>query len=148
MASPATSSIDTPSRAGDEVVLPVEATTLIYRGTIVAKNAAGNAVPAADAAGFVVMGRAEGPGNNAVGDADNSSGDAGDIGCRIGRGIFRWNNSTAHPVSKVHRGQVGYCEDDNTVGTDPGTNKIAAGHIVDVDDDGVWIDTRTAPLAV
>ena len=146
MANPATSSIDTPTRAGDAIVLPVEASTLIYRGTIAARNAAGNLVPAADAAGLVVLGRCGGPDNNAVGDVDNSQGEAGDISGRVDRGIFAWNNSTAHPITAANIGQVAFCEDDNTVGTDPGVHGVRAGVIVEVDEDGVWIDTRLTAM--
>lgn len=133
----ATASIDTPERNADFVALPVAAATKIFAGTLVAVNAAGNAVPAADAANLKVVGRAEAT-------ADNSAGAAGDITVTVKRGCFRIANSATDAVDADDKFKVCYIEDDQTVREATGTNSVKAGLVVDVDADGVWVDTRVA----
>lgn len=132
--SAATTEIDTPSRAGLGINVPVAASTIIYGGTLVAMNSSGYAVPASDAAGLKVIGRARAT-------VDNSDGDAGDLSIEIDRGVFRYDNSETHALAITDIGANAYVEDDCTVGHDGGTNDIVAGLVVDVDADGVWIDT-------
>lgn len=134
----ATTAINTPTRAGDFTAIPVAAATSIYQGTLVARDAAGNLVSAADAVGLKVIGRAEET-------VDNSAGVAGDLTCRVQRGTFRFQNDVTNAVDKSHIGTVCYVLDNQTVDTDGGTNNIKAGLVVDVDDDGVWVDTSLAP---
>lgn len=134
---PSTEPFDAAARSGEDLVLPVAADTIIYPGIAVARNAAGDAVPAADTAGLVVIGRAQ------TG-ADNTDGLAAAKSVRVRRGVFRYQNSATNPVTKAHRNTRGYIEDDTIISTDPGTNAVVAGEIVDVDDAGVWVDTRKA----
>ncbi|MBI5817457.1 MAG: hypothetical protein HZA88_00555 [Verrucomicrobia bacterium] len=137
----ATVDFDSPKRTGDSVNRDVAASTEIFAGTIAAINAAGNAVPAADTAGLKVDGFASAH-------VDNSDGDAGDLNIDVERGIRRVNNSSTNAVTVAEINKVVYVEDDQTVNKDGGTNHIAAGICVDLDDDGVWVDTRLAPTAI
>lgn len=130
--SAATTAIDTPERAGAMTNSPVAAATVIFAGTMVALNAAGNAVPASDTAALKVVGRAEA-------DVDNSAGAIGDKTVNAKAGCFRYSNSGTNAATKANIGGKAYAEDDNTVGTAIGTNAIVAGEIVDVDADGVWV---------
>ncbi len=124
-----------PQRNGVFLVLTVAAATLLYPGGLVALNAAGAAVPATDTAGLQVVGRCEGL-------FDNSTGAAGDIVATIQRGVFRYANSGSDPVAQADIGNIAFIEDDSIICKVGATNKVRAGRIVDVDDDGVWIDTR------
>lgn len=131
---PLTNDRNTPERNGSLVNLPVEAGTVIYAGAIVAVNAAGNAVPAADAAGLTVIGRAEAQ-------ADNSAGAAGAISITVRRGVFRYANSGASPLTAADVGQVAHVADDATVAKTT-TNSIVAGKVLGVEPGGVWVEIR------
>lgn len=133
-----TEPIDTPERAGECFDLPVAAATALFAGGLAAINAAGDTVPASATAGLKVVGRIEE-------DADNSAGAAGDLSVRIKRGVFRYDNSDTDTLTKADVGTAAIVEDDETVGngTTPATD-ITAGLIVEVDAEGVWIDTRLA----
>lgn len=117
------------------VELGVAAATAIVAGEMVAVNAAGNALAAADTIGLRVVGRAEA-------DVDNSGGSAGDEDVLVKSGVFRWDNSATGIVSDVHVGKLVYVESSSIVSTAPGTNGIVAGIVRRVDADGVWVDTR------
>lgn len=135
---PITESIDTPTRSGEIVNLPVAAATALFAGGLAALDAAGNAVPASDTAGLKVIGRVEE-------DADNSAGAAGDLSVNLRRGVFRFANSAGDALTKADVGTAAIVEDDATVGDgSTPTNDIVAGLIVAVDADGVWIDTTFA----
>lgn len=112
------------------VKVPVAASTKIYAGALVAVNASGLAVPAADSVGFTVMGRAEAQ-------ADNSAGAASAIDVEVAAGIFKYG---AGAIVQANLGANATCSDDQTVTTAAATtNDIVAGKIVQVDSDGVWI---------
>lgn len=130
----ATAAIDTPQRQGDIVVAPVAASTIIYAGTLVALNSAGDIVAASATAGLTVVGRAEA-------DADNSAGAAGAITVAIKRGVFRFANSGTAAVDADDKGKLCYVEDNTTV-CETATLRVVAGRVVDVDSAGVWVDTR------
>lgn len=134
---PLTHPFDAPARAGDSITLPVAAATVLFAGGLAAINAAGNALPAADTADLRVVGRIRE-------DVDNGAGDAGDKTVNVERGVYRYLNSAADPVTAAHVGGRAYVEDDSTVSSDPGDNNVVAGEVVEVDSDGVWIDTRKA----
>ena len=124
----------TPMRDGESIELQVAASTKIYAGGMVAKNASGYAVPAADAANLVVMGRAEEY-------VDNSSGANGDETVLVRRNrAFKFKNSAANAVTIAHLGGNVYVEDDETVASSGGSNNIVAGKCIGVDSDGVWVE--------
>ena len=132
----ATTEINAPEHPGNIAQYPVAATAKIFAGTLVALDASGDAVPASDAAGLRVIGRAE---HN----ADNTSGAAGDLTILVKRGVFRYANSATAAVDADDKGKIVFVEDDMTV-AETSTNKCKAGRVFDVDADGVWIDTRAA----
>jgi hypothetical protein len=131
---------DTPERIGDLVAVGVASNTLIYRGTMVAVSATGYALPAADTAGLKVLGRAESTVDN--------SGTAGDGAQTIvvRRGIFQWANGDTYTIADI--GTLAYVEDSATVQkAASATHDIIAGLILDVDADGVWVDTYSLPAS-
>lgn len=139
--SAASSEINTPERPGSVTRYPIAAATVIFAGIIAGLNSSGFLVPASDAAGIRVMGRAEQT-------VDNSAGAAGDLSADVKEGVFKWNNSGSAAVDPDDRGKIAYVEDDNTVAETGGTHKVKAGRIVDVEADGVWIDTRSGQAAL
>lgn len=115
------------------------AATIIYAGTMVALNAAGNAISAGDTASTRVVGRAEET-------ADNSGGAAGEATISIRRGTFKWENSISNPVTAASLGLEVVVEDDVTLTIAAGaTNDIPAGICIAIEDDGVVVDTTLAP---
>lgn len=136
--SAATAAILTPERPGLITNVPLAAATKVFQGTLVARNAAGNVVPASDAAALRVLGVAQE-------DVDNTDGSAGDLTVNVKVGVFRFANSGTAAVDADDEGKVCFVEDDNTV-AESSTHKIPAGRVVDVDADGVWVDTRYASI--
>ncbi len=147
---PATADLQAPLMQDTFIVRPVEAATKLFAGTIGAVNAAGNGVPAADTAGLKVVGRVEEQVDNtsAAPEWMGVSGSAGDKNVRLRREPFKVKNSESDPVVPADLMHFVYVEDDSTVSHGPGTNHIAAGLCIQIDDDGVWIDPEFAPLAV
>lgn len=125
---------NTPERAGDEFVYPVAADAVIYAGAIVMLNASGDATQGATATGQLCVGRAEEQ-------VDNTGGAAGAKTVKVRKGVFRWANSAAgDAITKAEIGDTCYIVDDQTVAKTDGTGtRSAAGKIVDVDADGVWV---------
>ena len=102
---------------------PVAASVVIFKGAIVMGNASGFLAPAAALAGATMAGMA-------YEKADNSSGAAGDINCKLLReGLFELAGSG---FTQADVGQVVYASDDQTVSTVQGANEIAVGKIAQV----------------
>lgn len=127
---------NTDTRPGDIVNLPLAADTVIYAGTLVARDANGRAVPASDTAGLRVVGRAEQT-------VDNTGGAAGALSIDIRLGCYKFTNSATNAVDADDIGKMAVVEDDQTV-AETSTNKVCAGRIMGVESDGVWVDTRHA----
>ena len=128
---------DTPSRAGVEMNIGVYTNTRIFAGAMVAVNSSGYAVPAANTASYIVIGRAQ----ETVDNRTNVDG-AGDSGAKtidVSRGVFGWSNNAG--ITDADIGSFAYAEDDNSVDDDAPSEAIIAGIIVDVDADYVWVDT-------
>lgn len=126
----------TPMQDADLIPLPVAAGTLIEAGKMVAVNASGYAVEAADSPGLKVMGRADMR-------ADNSGGQNGDLlvtACR--KMAFKYRNSSTHAVGLSGVGSSVYVEDDETVAATGGTNSIVAGRCIGIESDGVWVEIQ------
>ena len=103
------------------------AASVVFAGALVALTAEGLAVPAADAAGLTVIGRAE-----------NSAGTGEKV--VVKRGVFLYDNGADTEALTV--GDIGkdcYCLDDQTVGKVGGTNKVKAGIVLDVTAEGVAV---------
>lgn len=125
---------NTSQYAGEYLVLPVKAATIIFAGTLVAIDATGHAIPAKKAADLIAAGRAEDT-------ADNKAGSDGDLTVKVARGTFRWDNDATNAVTAVHVLKPCYIADDGTV-CSLETGSSAAGKVLGVDADGVIVETR------
>jgi len=113
----------------------VAAATTCEKGLFAMLDASGDCEPGATATGKTAAGRFEET-------VDNSGGSAGDKEVDVKAGIFRWDNSSGDPVDASHVNGTAYIEDSQTVAATDGTgSRSAAGRIVDVDSDGVWVAT-------
>lgn len=125
---------NTPLRAGLVTHDPVAAATRIYAGSLVALDAAGNAVPGSTATTLVARGRARTT-------VDNRDGSAGDLSVEVEEGVFRFGNSaSSDAITRTEIGSNCYIVDDQTVAkTNGSTTRSIAGKVVDVDAEGVWV---------
>lgn len=117
--------------------VPLAASAKIFAGALVALNNSGYAIPAADAANARVIGRAEET-------VDNTGGSAGDLSCKVKRGIFAYKNDATNPCTIAHVGKKIYVKDDETVQSATGTNSVVAGYMVGFDGSEVIVDTTLA----
>lgn len=134
---PITEDRNTKTREGKYVNLAMAASTKIYAGQLVAVNAQGYAVPASDTAGLKVIGIADVA-------MDNSAGAAGDSNVVAHRAICKLANATTNPVVQANIGSVVFVSDDVSV-TGTSTNSVVAGIALEIEEDGVWVDTRYSP---
>lgn len=125
---------NTPRAEGDIRRFGVAATTLIFAGALVMRNAAGFLVQGQAATGLVGVGRAEQR-------ADNAAGADGDIECDVRCGTFRFVNSAGgDEITNADCGDLCFAVDDQTVAkTDGGGARSPAGTIDHVDASGVWV---------
>ena len=123
---------NTPERAGQLFQGPCVATDIIYKGSLVCRDSSGNIAPITATTGLIGVGRAESY-------VDNSAGAAGDLNVDYRAGTFRWGNGDT--ITKAHIGDTAYGFDDQTVKR-VSTGLSPVGIIVDVDADGVWVDTN------
>lgn len=128
---------DTPRRSGDILSLPAAAAKKFYAGSLVARDASGNATPGAVATTLLGVGRC-------AETVDNTSGAAGAVTVPIEKGIFRYANSASTDlVTTADLGNNCYIVDDQTVAkTNGSSTRSVAGKIHDVDAQGVWVDLR------
>lgn len=129
-----TADADTPARDGEVYSYPVAAATKIFAGALVCLDASGNIVPGATATTLVAAGRARE-------NVDNTLGAAAALSVEVEQGIFRFANSASTDlITKAEIGDTCYIVDDQTVAKTNGTStRSAAGKVVDVDSDGVWV---------
>ena len=120
---------NTPEYA-DLSTLTVTAGGTIYAGGMVALNGSGQAVAAADSAGYKVIGRAE----NTV----TSGGLA-----KVRQGCFAWDNDATSGCSATDVGKLCYVKDDHTVAIAGTDNAVIAGTVKAVDADGVHVSHLT-----
>jgi hypothetical protein len=135
---------------GRMVVYPVEANTKVYLGSMVALNAAGNAVPASatttTANAQKVIGRAERMHHGTPGqDANNNPGVAGAISIVVRKGVFMFAGDGSVGAAQI--GLMCFATDDNTVAAADRASGAsvqqyaAAGRVVSIDSSGqVWVD--------
>jgi hypothetical protein len=130
---------DTYQRPNQYTSLTVASNSIIYAGALVCVNSSGLAVPAADSAGFAVVGRAEATvDNRGVLYVATKT-------IKVARGTFRWANGDVIAVADI--GKIVYVTDDQTVSKTGGGQNIIAGSVVDVDAGGVWVDTaKVGPI--
>jgi hypothetical protein len=126
---------NTQMKDGELVAVPVAADAVIYAGALVVANATGYAAPGSAATTLTYLGRAE----EAV---DNTGGADGAVTVQVRRGkAFKWANSGSDAVTQAELGKTCYIEDDETVAKTDGTGTLsAAGTVVAVDSDGVWVE--------
>jgi hypothetical protein len=125
---------NTPFRDGEVIAVPVKAATVIRAGVIVCANAAGLAVEGSTATTLTYLGRAEE-------NVDNTNGADSAVSVRVRRGkAFKWENQGNDAVTQALLGKPCYVVDNQTVGATNGANtRSAAGIVVGVDADGVWV---------
>lgn len=134
--------VDVPSREGRSFSYPVLAAVKVYNGALIVLDSSGWAKPGVTGTGLVAAG---------VSDVqiDNTDGQNGDVSVTVKRGVFRFKNSAdADLITKAQIGDACFIVDDATVAkTNGGGNRSVAGEIVDVDDDGVWVDIPSAKIS-
>lgn len=106
----------------------------IHEGSIIALTAAGYARPAITALALKAQGRARAT-------VDNTGGASGAKLIEVELGCFQYANSAAGDLIAIADiGGTAYLVDDQTVAkTDGGGTRSAAGKIIDVDAQGVWV---------
>jgi hypothetical protein len=132
--------VSTPFRAGVATGY-LQASNVVYGGAIAAiSTATGKIVPATDStASMMVVGCVRQTSDNGGINAANYSATRK---VPATRGVFRWDNGDSYTAADV--GQVCYIEDDHTVQkAASATYDIPVGIIVEVDSDGVWVDTTS-----
>ncbi len=131
----ATAPRDTPEREGSVVAVPVKANTRVFQGTLVVSDA-GYAAPGRAALNLRVIGRADETG-------DNIGGANGAISVLVRRGVFKFDNDVGDAITQADLWADCFITDDQTVcRTNGGNTKSRAGRIIDLEPDGVWVDTR------
>lgn len=115
--------------------LPVEAATTIFGGSMVAINAAGNAVPASANTALKVVGRCE---KQVVNTVAAGYGAAGALRVEVRQGCFYQNNGTGgSAIAAANLFAPCYASDDNTVSLTDGAGQFPfAGLVYDVRSDG------------
>lgn len=126
---------NTPMKDGELISVPMATNKKIYAGSLVAANATGFATPGATATTLTYLGRAEES-------VDNTGGADGAKSIMVRRGkAFKWKNAAGDAVTQAEMGKTCYITDDETVSkTNAGGNtQSAAGKVVGVESDGVWV---------
>ncbi len=120
--------------AGLNFTDPVAAGVLIYEGALVVLSAAGFAQPGFESTDVTVRGIA-------LTGADNSAGMDGSHIVMVRKGTFALNSDGS--ITRSDIGKPAYIVDDQTVSnSDGGGTRSVAGQIVNVDDDGVWVNIQ------
>ncbi|MCM2318068.1 MAG: hypothetical protein NDI93_01920 [Pseudomonas sp.] len=124
---------NTPLKNAELIGVPAAASAVIHAGAIVAANATGYAVPGSTATTLTYLGRAEES-------VDNTGGADGAAAVLVRRlNAFKWANDGS--ITQAHQGKTAYIVDDQTLAATDGTGtRSAAGRIVGIDTDGVWIE--------
>lgn len=112
----------------------IAASTLIYAGALIMRNAAGYIVKGQTATSLVAVGRAEER-------VDNSAGANGALNVTYRPGTYHFANSAAADlITFAEIGDICFVVDDQTVAkTDGSSTRSKAGYIDDVDANGVWV---------
>lgn len=126
---------NTASQKGTVISVPVAAGKKIFAGSLVVASATGYAEPGATATGLTYLGRADEF-------VDNTGGADGAVSVLVRRRTsFYWNNSGTDPVVQADFGKTCYVVDDHTVSATNGSNtQSAAGTVVGLDANGVWVE--------
>ncbi|AZC67374.1 hypothetical protein [Pseudomonas chlororaphis] len=124
---------NTPMKDTEVLVVPVAANTRIFAGSMVVANATGYAAPGSAALNLSYLGRAEES-------VDNRGGAAGALQIEVRHGkAFCWTNDGT--ITQAHLFKTAFIVDDETVAAGDATGtRSAAGRIVGIDPDGVWVE--------
>ncbi|MBH2032398.1 MAG: hypothetical protein I8H73_06055 [Pseudomonadales bacterium] len=124
---------NTPQKVAGIIPVPAAANAKVFAGAIVVANATGFAAPGSTATGLTYLGRAEES-------VDNTGGANGALSVQVRRlSAFKWANDGS--ITQAHQGKTAYIVDDQTLAATDGTGtRSAAGRIVGIDADGVWIE--------
>lgn len=124
---------NTPMKTAELIGVLVAAGAVIHAGALVVANATGFAAPGSTAPGLNYIGRAEET-------VDNSAGADGAAAVLVRRGnAFKWANDGS--IAQAQLMKTAYIVDDQTLAATDGTGtRSAAGRIVGIDTDGVWIE--------
>lgn len=125
---------NTPMKDGELISVPMAANAKVFAGGIAVANATGYAAPGSLATTLTYLGRFEEF-------VDNTGGADGAKSVMVRRGkAFKWKNSGADAVGQAGLGKACYIVDDETVAATNGTGtRSAAGIVVGIDSDGVWV---------
>lgn len=130
---PLTQDRQTPMQDAQVLAVPVKGGARIFAGGLVVANASGLAEPGKTATDLTYLGRAE----EYVDNRDGADG-AAIVPIRRGK-AFKWRNDNS--VTQAHLLKTAYIVDDETVAATDGTGtRSAAGRIVGIDSDGVWVE--------
>lgn len=133
----------TKTRTGERVSLPVKGAVKIFAGTIVSLGADGYARPGRATATDLVVGIAEEQ-------VDNSAGADGALNVEVLRklaGCFG-NSAAGDAITLTERGKTVFVVDDVTVAkTSNAGARPAAGKVIDVTAEGVWVEFGGTPAA-
>lgn len=124
---------NTPLKNAEVIGVPAAAGAKLYAGALVVANATGYAAPGTTAVGLTYLGRAEES-------VDNTGGANGAATVLVRRlNAFKWGNDGS--ITQAHQGKTAYIVDDQTLAaTDGAGTRSAAGRIVGIEPDGVWIE--------
>lgn len=126
---------NTPVKDGELVAVPMAAGAVAFAGGLAVADANGYAAPGSAAVGLTYLGRFEEARSNAAG--QNGS----DVVLVRRKKAFKFNNSGSDPVTQASMGQACYIEDDETVAATDGAGSLsAAGIVIGVESDGVWVE--------
>lgn len=125
---------NTAHKDGELIAVPVSASTKIEAGNLVALDADGYLVHAADTAGLTVIGVSEET-------KDNSAGADGALTCLVRRKkAFLFENSATNAVTQALVGKSVYVENSVTMSSAAATNDIVAGKCLSVSTEGVLVE--------
>lgn len=126
---------NTPMKDGEVVAVPMAANAKIFAGALTVANATGYAAPGSTATTLTYLGRAEEY-------KDNTGGADGAMTILVRRKkAFKWKNAAADLVTQAELGKTCYIVDDETVAkTNGGNTRSAAGKVVGIESDGVWVE--------
>jgi len=126
---------NTPRQAGVLISVPVAAAKKVFAGSLVAASATGFATPGAVATTLTYLGRAEEFMDNSLG------GDGAKAVLVRRKEAFKFANLGADLVTQAGLGKPCYIVDDQTVAGTNGVNtRSAAGVVIGIEADGVWVE--------
>lgn len=125
---------NTPHKDGELIAVPLAANAVIPAGVIVCANATGYGVNGSTSTTLTYLGRSDEA-------ADNTGGADGAKSILVRRlKAFKFANDGSDPVTQARLGKACYIVDNQTVAATNGSNtRSAAGIVVGVESDGVWV---------